>query len=118
MALIAISEVFVPQSFPILCDLMDCSLPGSSVHGILETRILEWVAMPFSRGSSRPRDHTWVSWHCLLILLPSGPPRKPTALCLLIVLASDLIWVEQNSLCFLFAHVCVVACELVFTFSK
>ena len=55
--------------------------------------------------------------HCPLILLPSGPPRKPTALCLLIVLASDLILVEQNSLCFLFARVCVVARERVFTFS-
>ena len=40
---------------------MDCSLPGSSVHGILQARILEWVAMPFSRGSSQPRDRTWVS---------------------------------------------------------
>ena len=40
------------QSCPILCDTMDCSLPGSSVHGILQTRILEWVAMPSSRGSS------------------------------------------------------------------
>ena len=44
-----------------LCDPMDGSLPGSSVHGILQARILEWVAMPFSRGSSRPRDWTWVS---------------------------------------------------------
>ena len=40
---------------------MDCSSPGSSVHGILQARILEWVAMPFSRGSSWPRDWTWVS---------------------------------------------------------
>ena len=39
-----------------LCDLMDCSLPGSSVHGILQARILEWVAISFSRGSSRPRN--------------------------------------------------------------
>ena len=38
-----------------LCDPMDCSLPGSSVHGILQTRILEWVAVSFSRGSSWPR---------------------------------------------------------------
>ena len=41
-----------------LCDPMDCSPPGSSVHGILQERILEWVAIPFSRGSSRPRDRT------------------------------------------------------------
>ena len=40
---------------------MDCSMPGSSVQGILQTRILEWVAMPFSRGSSWPRDWTQVS---------------------------------------------------------
>ena len=40
---------------------MDCSLPGSSVHGILQARILEWVAISFSRESSWPRDRTWVS---------------------------------------------------------
>ena len=40
---------------------MDCSPPGSSVHGILQARILEWVAIPLSRGSSQPRDRTWVS---------------------------------------------------------
>ena len=44
----------------ILCYLMDWSPPGSSVHGILKARILEWIAIPFSRGSSRPRDQTWV----------------------------------------------------------
>ena len=42
----------VAQSCPTLCDPMDCSLPGSSVHGILQARILEWVAVSFSRGSS------------------------------------------------------------------
>ena len=40
---------------------MDCSLPGSSIHGILQARILYWVAISFSRGSSRPRDQTPVS---------------------------------------------------------
>ena len=44
-----------------LCDPRDCSLPGSSVHGILQARILEWVAIPSSSGSSPPRDWTWVS---------------------------------------------------------
>ena len=43
-----------------LWDPMDCSPPGSSVHGILQARTLEWVAMPSSRGSSRPRDRTWI----------------------------------------------------------
>ena len=50
------------QSCLTLCDPMDCSPPGSSVHGILQTRILEWVAMPSSRGSSQPRDRTHVSY--------------------------------------------------------
>ena len=44
-----------------LCDPMDCSLPGSSVHGILQARILEWVAMPLSRVSFQPRGRTRVS---------------------------------------------------------
>ena len=41
---------------------MDCSPPGSSVHGIVQARILEWVAVPFSRGPSQPRDGTCVSY--------------------------------------------------------
>ena len=51
---------------------MGYSLPGSSVHGILQVTTLEWVAFPFSRGSSRPRDQTGVS-----CILPSEPPGKP-----------------------------------------
>ena len=52
----------VAQSCPTLCDPVDCSPPGSSVHGILQARVLEWVAMPSSRGSSRPRDQACVSY--------------------------------------------------------
>ena len=51
-------KVLVAQSYLTLCDPMDCSLSGSSVHGIFQARILEWVAIPFSRGSSQPRDPT------------------------------------------------------------
>ena len=51
----------VTQSCPTLCDPMDCSPPGSSVHGILQARILEWVAISFSRGSSQPKELTQVS---------------------------------------------------------
>ena len=51
----------VAQSCPTLCNPMDCSLPSSSIHGILQARILEWIAISFSRGSSRPRDWTQVS---------------------------------------------------------
>ena len=54
--------VLVAQSCPTLCGPMDCSLPGSSVHGILQARILEWIAISFSRGFSQPRDQTQVSY--------------------------------------------------------
>ena len=50
------SESEVTQSCLTLCDPMDCSLPGSSLLGILQARVLKWVAISFSRGSSRPRD--------------------------------------------------------------
>ena len=51
-------KVLVAQLCPTVCNPMHCSPRGSSVHGILQARILEWVAVPFSRGSSRPRDQT------------------------------------------------------------
>ena len=54
-------EVLDTQSCPTVCDPMNCSLPGSSIHGILQARILKWVAISFSRGSLRPRDWTQVS---------------------------------------------------------
>ena len=47
---------YITQSCPTLFDPMDCTLPGSSVYGISQARILEWVAMPFSKGPSQPRD--------------------------------------------------------------
>ena len=55
--------MLVAQSCPTLCNPMDCSPPGSSRHGILQARILEWVAIPFSRGSSSPRD--WIQVSCI-----------------------------------------------------
>ena len=54
-------RVLVTQPCPALCNPMDCSPPGSSVYGILQARILEWIAIPFSRGFSQPRDQTQVS---------------------------------------------------------
>ena len=58
------------------CDPMDCSPPGSSAHEILQLRILEWVAISFSRGSSWPRDRTCLS--CLAgRFLTAEPPGKP-----------------------------------------
>ena len=52
----------VLKLYPTLWDPMDCSLPGSSVHGILQVRTLEWVAMPSSRRTSQPKDRTSVSY--------------------------------------------------------
>ena len=54
-------ESEIAQLCPTLCDPMDCSLPGSSVHGIFQAVVLEWIAISFSRGSSQPRDRTQVS---------------------------------------------------------
>ena len=51
----------VAQSCLTLCDPVDCSQPRTSVHGVLQARTLQWVAMPSSRGSSGPRDGTQVS---------------------------------------------------------
>ena len=55
------SESEVDQLCPTLCNPMDCSLPDSSVHGIFQARVLEWIAISSSRGSSQPRDQTQVS---------------------------------------------------------
>ena len=74
------------QSCPTFCDLMDYSLPGSSVHEVLQVRILEWVAMTSSRGSSQPRDQTHISCvSCIGQILyplshlgsPLGPLHSP-----------------------------------------
>ena len=73
----------VTQSCPTLCDPMDHSPPGSSVHGILQARILEWIAISFSRRSSPPRDWTcvsgigrqilyhWATWEVPFLLSPT-----------------------------------------------
>ena len=69
------------QLCPILSDSIDCSLPGSCVHGIFQARILEWVAIPFSRGSCWPKDWTSVSYMLLWQVgsLPLAPPGKPNS---------------------------------------
>ena len=69
----------------LLCNPMDCSPPGSSVHEIYKARILEWIAIPFSRGSSQPGDRSHVS--CIAGgLITSEPPGKPTGVPLIITL--------------------------------
>ena len=67
----------------ILFHLMDCSLPGSPVHEILQARTLEWVAMPSSRGSSQPRGGNCVSWGSCIAsgFFTSEPQGKPIHVC-------------------------------------
>ena len=77
--------VLVAQLCLTLCDPVDCSPPGSSVHVILQARILEWVDIPFSRESSQPRDRTRVS-HIAGRFFTTEPPGKP----------SDLKWEILN----------------------
>ena len=69
----------VAQPYPTICDPMDCSPPGSSVHSILQVRILESVAILFSRGFSQPRDRTLslASPALQVDSLPFEPPEKP-----------------------------------------
>ena len=57
----SVKESEVAQSCLTFCDSMDCSLPGSSDHGIFQATVLEWIAISFSRGFSQPRDRTRVS---------------------------------------------------------
>ena len=73
------SESEVARSCPTVFDPMDCSLPGSSVHGIFQARVLEWVAISFSRGSSQPRDRSRVSLtvgRCFTVWPTRETPRK------------------------------------------
>ena len=73
---LAHSSVLVTQSCLTLCDPMDCGPPGSSAHGILQARILEWAAMLFSRGSSRP-SYQPRSPILQVDSLSAEPPGKP-----------------------------------------
>ena len=76
--MLAYSVCFLAQSCPTLCDLTDCSPPGSSVHGILEARILGWIAVSYSRGSSRSRDQPMSLANPALAgrFFTTTPPRK------------------------------------------
>ena len=99
----------VARSYLNLCNAMDGNLPGSSVHGILQARILEWVAIPFSRGSSQPRNQTCVSciadgkilYHLSHYILQTAPLQGETEAALpwrvppavtTVPLLSHLVW--------------------------
>ena len=102
------------QSCPALCDLLDYSPPGSSVHGIFQARILEWVAISFSRGSSWSRDRTWVScisgisrqilYHCSSweVLSYKVPDDKHLKVC-----SYTLLWLQKPLQAII--HVCVMS---------
>ena len=91
-------KMLVAQSCLTLCDPMDCSLPGSSVHRILQARILEWITIPFSRGSSQLRDQTCVSYIAGRFFTVQATREAYTCICLQIYLqayASMLIMIIQ-----------------------
>ena len=90
-----------------LCDPIDCSLPGSSVHGILHARILEWVAIPFSRGIFLTQGLNWGLLHCRQILYHlshQGSPLKPS---LLLQMAKFHIFMTEE---------CIYVCVCIFIY--
>ena len=94
---------------------MDCTLPGSSVHGILQTRILEWVAISSSRGSSRHRDQTQASWQGRRHWNSSGKvsPNKDYAVTLFFSPHKPTVWFfhDTDPMCTSFkVSVCVLSC--------
>ena len=98
-----VKESEVAQSCPTLCDSMGCSLPGSSVHGIFQARVLEWVAISFSRGSSQTMDRTWVS---------RSAGRRFT------IWATREAWWSQLKTFLYYMHIymCVCVCVCVYTY--
>ena len=85
-------KVLVAESCPTLRDPMDGSPPGSSVHGISQARTLEWAAIPSSRGSSQPKEWTWVSWNCRPILYHLSHQEAWMALYHLLIFKQTLSW--------------------------
>ena len=73
--------VLVSQSCSTLCRTIDCSPPDSSVHGILQAKILEWVAISSSRGSSQPRYQTFLSLYIYIYIAAANLPQSCLTLC-------------------------------------
>ena len=86
-----LAYMFSPWVCLTLCDPKDCNPPGSSVHGISGGRILEWVAISFSKGSSWPRDRTLIS--CIAgRFFTTEPPGKPNVPLLLLLSRFSRVW--------------------------
>ena len=90
--------VLVAQLCPTLCNSMDCNLPGSSGHGILQTRILEWVAISLSKGSSWPKKQTW-SPALQVNALPSELLGKPFWICVYVWLTHVAMYLKLTQRC-------------------
>ena len=88
------NESEVTQSCLTLCDPMDCSLPGSSVHGIFQAIVLEWIAISFFSGSSRPRDGTQVS-HIVDRRFTVWATREVQSIDELYLASGGLLWNEE-----------------------
>ena len=86
----SVSACSVAQWCLTLCNPLDCGPPGSSVYGILQARILEWVAISFSRGSSWPRDQTPIS--CIFCMTPMSPQGLSSDVTSLIVAPDSQFW--------------------------
>ena len=94
----------VAQSCPTLCNPMDCSLSGSAIHGIFQARVLEWIAISFSRGSSRPRKRTQVSHIAGRHFTVWGTREAPNTQYLTIIIYgmfASFQWALQNIFCFM-----------------
>ena len=101
----------ITKSCLTLSNPMDCSPPGSSVHGISQARILEWTAMPSSRGSSQPKDQICVSSVSCIgtwVFLPLVPPGRLSSSILFKIIFSfrSLQNIEQSSLCCIVGPCC------------
>ena len=96
--------VLVAQSCLTLCNPTDCRSPASSVHGILQARILEWpLTIPFSRGSSQPRDQTWgscIAGRFFIVWATGKTLSRPKSFLSLEVIQESVIWhlmtIESN----------------------
>ena len=100
------------QPCPTLCDPMDCSPTGSSVHGILQARILEWAAIPFSRGSSQSRDWTQVLQNCRQILYHLSHEGSPCASWLPLFFNISLFGCARSQLWHSGSSICLEACGI------
>ena len=89
--------LLVAQWCQTLCDPLDCSPPGSSVHGILQARIMEWVAMPSSRGSSQPRVSCIAGR--FLTEPPGNPPPYFFSIRIYLLISCIISWIFLNVFC-------------------